>query len=87
MGYSFERWKITNAFQNILDESGPKNKQNKGSEFYKRSIRFWLKDYYTEMYSTHNKEKSVAAEIFIRTLKNKIYKYMSSVSKMSISTN
>ena len=33
------------------------------------------------MYSTHNKGKSVVAEIFIRTLKNKIYKYMTSVSK------
>ena len=34
-----------------------------------------------EMYSTHNKEKSIFAEIFIRTLKNKIYNYMTSISK------
>ena len=33
------------------------------------------------MYSTHNEGKSVNAERFIRTLKNKIYKYMTSVSK------
>ena len=33
------------------------------------------------MYSTHNEGKSVAAERFIRTLKNKIYKYMTSISK------
>ena len=33
------------------------------------------------MYSTHNEEKSVVAKRFIRTLKNKIYKYMTSVSK------
>ena len=33
------------------------------------------------MYSTHNEEKSVFAERFIRTLKNKIYKCMTSVSK------
>ena len=33
------------------------------------------------MYSTHNKGKSVVAEIFIRTLKNKTYKYMTSISK------
>ena len=33
------------------------------------------------MYSTHNKEKFVVAEIFIRTLKNKIYKYMASIPK------
>ena len=33
------------------------------------------------MYSTHNEGKSVADERFIRTLKNKIYKYMTSISK------
>ena len=34
-----------------------------------------------EMDSTHNKGKSVVAERFIRALKNKIYKYMTSISK------
>ena len=33
------------------------------------------------MYSTHNEGKSVVAERFIRTLKNKIYKYMTSIPK------
>ena len=33
------------------------------------------------MYSTHNAGKSVVAERFIRTLKNKIYKHMTAVSK------
>ena len=33
------------------------------------------------MYSIHNQEKSVAAERFIRTLKNKIFKCMTSVSQ------
>ena len=33
------------------------------------------------MYSIHNEEKSVFAERFIRTLRTKIYKYMTSVSK------
>ena len=33
------------------------------------------------MYSTHNQEKSVIAERLIRTLKNKIYKYVTSISK------
>ena len=33
------------------------------------------------MYSVHNEGKYVFAERFIRTLKNKIYKYMSSISK------
>ena len=34
-----------------------------------------------EMYSAHNELKSAVAERFIRTLKNKICKYMISVSK------
>ena len=33
------------------------------------------------MYSTHNERKSAVAERFIRTLTNKIYKYMTSISK------
>ena len=33
------------------------------------------------MYSTHNERKSVVAETFIRTLKSKISKYMTSISK------
>ena len=33
------------------------------------------------MYSTHNEGKSVVAERFIRTLKSKIYKHMTSISK------
>ena len=33
------------------------------------------------MYSTHNEGKSVIAERFIRTLKNKIYKYITLISK------
>ena len=32
-----------------------------------------------EVYSTHNEDKSVASARFIRTLKNKIYKYMTSI--------
>ena len=33
------------------------------------------------MYLTHNEEKSVVTERFIRTIKNKIYKCMTSISK------
>ena len=33
------------------------------------------------MYSTNNEGKSVVAERFVRTLKSKIYKYMTSISK------
>ena len=33
------------------------------------------------MYSTYSKGKSVVAERFIRTLKNKIFKHMTAISK------
>ena len=41
----------------------------------------WLKDNNIEIYLTHNERKSVVAERFIRTLKNKIYKHMAAISK------
>ena len=41
----------------------------------------------TEMYSTCNEGKSVVAERFITKLKNKIYKYMTAVSKKCIFIN
>ena len=36
------------------------------------------------MYSIHNEGKSFVAEIFIRTLKTKLYKYMTSISRKYI---
>ena len=75
---------IVNAFQSILDNS--KRKPNKirvdqGSEFYNTHFKKWLKDNNIEMYSTYNEGKSVIPERFIRTLKNKIYKHMTAISK------
>ena len=75
---------ITNAFQNILDESNCKPSKiwvDKGSEIYNRPMKSWLEKNDTEMYSIHNEGKSVVVERLIRTLKNKIYKYMTSISK------
>ena len=59
---------ITNAFQKCLDESNRKSNKiwvHNGSKFYKLSIKFWLEKNGIEMYSTHNKRKSVIAERFI----------------------
>ena len=75
---------ITN-FQKILEESNRKPNKilaDRGSEFYNRSMKSCIKENAIEMHSTHNEQKSVVAERFIRTLKNKIYKYMTSVSKI-----
>ena len=44
-------------------------------------MKSWLQDYDIEMHSTHNEGKSIVAERFIRTIKNKIFKYMNTISK------
>ena len=75
---------IVSAFQSILKQSNKKPNTlwvDKGSEFYNVSFKKGLQDNDIVMYSTHNEGKSVVAERFIKTLKNKIYKYMTSVSK------
>ena len=75
---------IVTAFQSILKQSNRKPNKiwvDKGSEFYNASFKKWLQDNEIVMYSTNNEGKSVVAERFIRTLKNKIYKYMTSISK------
>ena len=75
---------MINAFQKILDDSKRKSNKiwvDKGSEFYNRSMKSWLQDNDIVAYSTHNEGKSVVAERFITTLKNKIYKHMTSISK------
>ena len=43
-------------------------------------MKSWLQNNNIEMHSTHN-EKNFVAERFIRTLKNKIYKYVTSIPK------
>ena len=75
---------IVKAFQSILKQSNRKPNKiwvDKGSEFYNAYFKKWLQDNDLVMYSTHNEGKSVVAERFIRTIKSKIYKYMTSISK------
>ena len=74
---------IVKAFQSVLRKSGRKpNKTwvDHGSEFYNSVFKTFLRDNDIEMYSTHNEGSSVA-ERFIKTLKNKIYKHMTTVGK------
>ena len=75
---------IVKACQSIFKQSNRKPYKvwvDKGSEFYNAYFKKWLQDNDIIMYSTHNEGKSVVAERFIRTLKSKIYKYMTSISK------
>ena len=70
---------IVNGFQSILEKSNRKPNKiwiDKGSEFYSNSFEKWLQNNDIVMYSTYNEGKSVVAERFIRTLKHRIYKYM-----------
>ena len=86
LGYSQDEKgiSIVNALQKIFKKSNRKPNKiwlDKGSEFYNSSFNKWLKDNDIEMYSTNNGGKSIIAERFVRTLKNKMYKYMKSISK------
>ena len=73
---------IVNAFKKIIS----KRKQNKTwvdqrSEFYNNIFKDFLKINNIKMYSTFNESKSLVAERFIKTLKNKIFKHMTAISK------
>ena len=57
---------------------------DKGSELYNSSMKSWLQKNDTDMYSTHTEEIHVLARRFVRSLKNKIYKYVTAVSRMCI---
>ena len=75
---------ISKAFQKVLDDSV--REQNKiwvdqGSEFYNGSLNSSLHDNGIKMYSTDSKEESVVAERFIRDMRKKIYKHLTTVSK------
>ena len=75
---------IVTTFQSILKESNRKPNKiwvDKDFEFYNASFKKWLQDNDIVMYSTHNERKPVVAERCIRTLKSKIYKHITSLSK------
>ena len=74
---------MVTASQKIISEGRKPNEiwVDQGSEFYNNSFKDFLKINNIEMYSTYNEGKSVAAERFIRTLKNKIFKHMTAISK------
>ena len=75
---------IVNAFNKIIKQSNRKPNKiwvDQGGEFYNNVFEKWLSDNNIVMYSTYNEGKSVAAERFIRTLKNKLYKHMTDTGK------
>ena len=68
----------------ILNNSDKKPNKiwvDQGSGFYNSYFKKWLKGNGIDMQSTYNEGKSVVSERIIRTLKNKIFKHMTTVSK------
>ena len=75
---------VTKGFNKIIKQSGRKPNKiwvDQGSEFYNHVFKRWLSRNNIIMYSTYNEGKSVVAERFIRTLKNKLYKHMMATGK------
>ena len=75
---------IVNAFNKIIKQSNRKPNKiwvDQGGEFYNNVFEIWLSYNDINMYSTYNEGKSVVAERFIRTLKNKLYKHMAATGK------
>ena len=74
---------ITSTFQKISDKSDRKTNKlwvAQSSEFYNKSMKFWLQGKYIEIYLTPSNGKFVVAERFVRTMKKKIYKLMTVLS-------
>ena len=62
---------VANAFKNIFKERKPKKLwTDKGKEFYNKHVKTLV-----DVYSTENEEKSSIAERWIRTMKERMYKY------------
>ena len=75
---------ILNVFDKIIKQYNRKPNKiwvDQGREFYNNVFKKWLSDNDMIMYSTYSEGKSVGAERFIRTLKNKLYKHMTATGK------
>ena len=75
--------RIVNAFDKIIKQSERKPNKiwvDQRSEFHNNNFKKWLSDNII-MYSMYNEGKSVVTERFTRTLKNKLYKYMTATGK------
>ena len=62
---------VAKAFRSIFEERKPtKVWVDKGKEFYNKDVKSLI-----ELYSTENEEKSAIVERWIRTMKDRMYKY------------
>ena len=61
--------KVLNTFMEIVNKSNRKPNKlwvDHGREFYNKLMQEWLDNNHSLMYSTHNEDKSVIAERFIK---------------------
>ena len=68
---------VLNAFIEIVNECNRKPNKlwiDQGREFYNKFMQEWLDNNYILLYFTNNKGKPVISEMFIKTVKTKIYK-------------
>ena len=75
---------IVNTFDKIIKKSNRKPNKiwvDQGGEFYNNVFKKWFSDNDIIMYLTYNEGKSVVAERFVRTLKNKLCKHMTATGK------
>ena len=76
--------KDNNAFPKNLDQSGHKRSKiwlDKESKLYNKLMKLWLQENDINVYSTRSDGKTVVVGRDFRTLKNKIEKYMTTMSK------
>ena len=75
---------VTNAFNKIIKQYGRKPNKiwiDQGGKFYNHVFKRWLSSNNIIIYPTYNEGKSVVAERFIRTLKNKLYKHLTAINE------
>ena len=75
---------IVNGFNKVIKQSNRKPNKiwvDQGGEFYNNVFKKWLSDNDIIMHLTYNEGKSVVAERFTKTSKNKLYKHMTATGK------
>ena len=76
--------KIKKGTSKLLSNSNRKPYKtwvDQGSKFYNNTFKDFLTINNIKMYSAYDEGKSAVAERFIRTLKNRIFKHMTAISK------
>ena len=79
---------VATAFQSIFSEGRTPKKiwVDKDREFYNKDLKALLESRSCSLYSTENEEKSSVVERWIRTMKEKTFKYFQQILPANIQT-